>query len=75
MQARNQGGGGKGDRAPPLNPSAPPPLEEEIVQWQCPLIDRVVFYEKLSFFMGWFLWASNMPKNASAKYIPGWVGA
>ena len=53
-------GGGQGD-VPPANPSALPPLEEEIVQWPCPLIDRVVFYEKLSFLWA-VLWASNMPK-------------
>jgi len=40
-----------------------PPLEEEIVQWPCPLNgDRLsVFYEKLSFLWA-VLWASNMPK-------------
>jgi len=35
----------KGGRAALLNPSAPlsspPPLEQEIVQWPCPLIDRL----------------------------------
>ena len=35
--------------------------QEDIVQWPCPLIDRVVFYEKLSFLWA-VLWASNMPK-------------
>ena len=34
---------------PLLNPSATP-LQEEIFQWPCPLIDRVVFYEKLRFY-------------------------
>ena len=36
---------------PPAKPECPPPLEEEIV-------DRVVFYEKLSFLWA-VLWASN----------------
>jgi len=58
-QARNQGG--QGGPCPPLNPSASPLEEEEIVQWPCPLIDRVVFYKKLSFLWA-VLWTSNMPK-------------
>ena len=47
---------------------SPPPLKEEIFQWPCPLIDRLVFYEKLSFF-GLFC-GFKYAKNALAAGAP-----
>jgi len=50
-QARSQGRGR--EAMPPLNPSAPPQLEEEIVQWPCPLINRLSgLLRKIELFMG-----------------------
>ena len=48
---------------PPI-PAKPecPPLEEEIVQWPCPLIDRLSGLLRKTELLWAVLWASNMPK-------------
>jgi len=41
--------------------------QEEIVQWPCPLVDRLFFYEKIEFFMG----CSVGFKYAKIQWRPG----